>query len=158
MSKDFELFERLNVQTPTYLPSLQKLLKNTIQWAIRYILVQLHPKPTIFWIPPYGFWDIHFLFYLLLIWTCDKGLILLSLNVVVTMWIEYLSKLIFWELHCHIDKILLCLNLELVIRGQTHSIISKSYYWVICDTCDSWNSYFGELHGTFHILSIIGLN
>jgi len=80
------------------------------------------------------------------------------LNVVVTMWIEYLSKFIFWEPHSHIDKTLLCLNLELVISKQTHSIIFEAYYWVVCDTCDSWNSYFGEFHGTFHILSIIGLN
>ncbi len=80
------------------------------------------------------------------------------LNVVVTMWIEYLSKFIFSELHSHIDKMLLCLNLELVRSGQTHSIIFEFYYWVVCDTCDSWNVYFGGLHGTFHILSIIGLN
>jgi hypothetical protein len=81
-----------------------------------------------------------------------------SLSNVVIMWIEYLSKFIFWELHSHIDKMLLCLNLELVINEQTHSIIFESYYWVMCDTCGSWNSYFGEFHGTFHILSIIGLN
>jgi hypothetical protein len=87
-----------------------------------------------------------------------KGWPFFLLNVVVTIWIEYLSKFIFWELHSHIDKILLCLNLELAISGQTHSKIFESYYWVVCDTCDSWNSYFGELHRTFHILSIIGLN
>jgi len=74
------------------------------------------------------------------------------------MCIEYLSKFIFWEPHSHIDEMLLCLNLELVISGQTHSIIFEAYYWVVCNTCDSWNSYFGEFHGTFHILCIIGLN
>jgi hypothetical protein len=122
------------------------------------MLLQLHPKPTVFWIPPKDFWDIHFLFYLLIIWTCDQGLTFSLLNVVVAMWIEYLSKFTFWELHSHIDKTLLYLNLELVISGQTYSIIFEFYYWVVCDTCDSWNSYFGEFHGTFHILSIIGLN
>jgi hypothetical protein len=142
---------------PIYPPSKNQK-ENTIEWAIWYMLVQLHPKPTIFWIPLEDFWDIRFLFYLLLIWTCDKRVDLFFIKMVVTMSNEYLSKFIFWELHSHVDKMLLCLNLELVISGQTHSLIVECYYWVVCFPCDSWNAYFGELYGTFHILSIIGLN
>jgi hypothetical protein len=62
MSKDFELFENLNVQTPTiYPPSKNSKKKNTIEWAIWYVLVQLHPKPTIFLDSPIRFLGYSFL-------------------------------------------------------------------------------------------------
>jgi hypothetical protein len=128
-----------------------------ILFVVSLNLYYIH-RLVVLCIPFKNFGIFDFLFDLLLVWTYDKRLIIFLVNVVATMWIEYLSKFIFWELHSHIDKMLLCLNFELVIKGRTHSIISKFYYWVIHNTCDSWDSYFGELHGTFNILTIIGLN
>jgi hypothetical protein len=74
------------------------------------------------------------------------------------MWIEYLSSSFFGNFIPILIKCCYVWTWNFTINEQTHSIIFESYYWVMCDTCGSWNSYFGEFHGTFHILSIIGLN